>query len=255
MNKSNTKAQIIDLREIALKLLANNAVAEKITDTGLVFTAKQIAQKLPLLESLGNLPLIAFRKDERGNPSYVLPTLYSNGDNFVVCLPNLNRSIANNFEVESWQIGDISSCTLKAEGNILLKCAIACTSEILDDVRSEHDGQLEGQETETLKSFWLKQKPQIELPLRSLPIGEAFEIIASGMRSRKYSTPMIDLKDSSGSEYHNVITNSALRNLIDSGCQQFMIKEIIEVKKDKTRADKVLLTPLDGTDFSDFAIV
>jgi hypothetical protein len=30
-----------------------------------------------------------------------------------------------------------------------------------------------------------------------------------------------------------------------------MIKDIVKVKKDKTRTDKVLLAPLDGADFSD----
>ena len=255
MNTLNIETQTIDLREIALKLLANKVIADKITDIGIVFTANQLAKKIPVLEKLGSMPLISLRKDERGNPSYVLPTLYSNGDSFVVCLPNLNRSTADNFEVVSWQIGDVSSCTLKTNANILLKSAIACTKEILDDVRSEFNGQLEGEGTDTLKPLWLKEKPQIELPLRTLPVGEAFEIIDLAGRSRKYSTPMINLKDSHGSQYQNVITNSALRNLIDSGCKQFMIKEIMQITKDKTRTDKVLLTPLDGADFSDFAIV
>ena len=167
----------------------------------------------------------------------------------------LNRSVTSLLTIESWRSGDVNSCVLKAEGDIILKCAIAVTKDFLDDIRSEFNGQLEGEGTNTLKPLWLKEKPQIELPLRTLPVGEAFEIIDLAGRSRKYSTPMVNLEDSHGSQYQNVITNSALRNLIDSGCKQFMIKEIMQVTKDKTRTDKVLLTPLDGADFSDFAIV
>jgi hypothetical protein len=249
--KINTTTQPINLHEIALKLSANNAIADKISETGIVFTAKQLTPKLPQFEALGDMSLIALRKDGNGNNSYVLPTLYSDGDEFVVCLPDLNRSVTTRFKVKSWQAGDLTYSVLETNGDIILKCAIACNRQFLDDVRTEFNGQLEGQGTETLKAIWLKEKPQIELPLRTLSIGIAFEVIGTGQRSRKYSTPMVNLKDSSGNEYHNVITNSALRNLIDSGCQQFMIKEVVEMKKDKTRTDKVILTPLDGADFSD----
>lgn len=250
MNTKNTTTQTIDLHEIALKLLANDAIVSKINDVGLVFTAKQLAKKLPQLEALENIPLIALRKDSNNNNIYLLPTLYSDRDDFVVCLPDLNRSVCDRFKVESWQIGDVSNCLLSIDSDIMLKCAIACTREILDDIRSEFEGQLEGEGTDTLKTLWFKQKPQIELPLRSLPIGTAFEVISAAGRSRKYSTPMVNLKDSSRNEYHNVITNSALRNLIDSGCQEFMIKEILEIKQEKTRTEKVILTPLGGADFS-----
>ena len=69
----------INLHEIALKLLANSAIAEKITGASLVFTAKQLAAKLPVLNALGDISLISLRKDEQDKPSYVLPTLYRDG--------------------------------------------------------------------------------------------------------------------------------------------------------------------------------
>ena len=249
-----TVTQMSNLQEIALKLLANDAIANKINTTGLVFTATQLSKVLPVLKPLGEMPLISLQKDKNGNKTYLIPTLYCEGNDFVVCLPNPNRSITPLLKLKSWQVGDVSSCLLTTDDDIILKCAIACTKDFLDDVRSEFGGQLEGQGAGTLKPIWLKEKPQIELPLRTLPIGTAFEVIGTGARSRKYSTPMVNLKDSSGNEYHNVITNSALRNLIDSGCKEFMIKDIVEVQKDKTRTDKVILTPLDGADFSNLLI-
>jgi hypothetical protein len=247
---AKTSQEINDLQQIALKLLATDAIANKINSTGIVFSAAQLSKVLPVLKPLGEMPLISLQKDKNGNDTYSIPTLYGDGNDFVVCLPNLNRTLTSLLKVKSWQIGDVSGCLLTAEGDIILKCAIACTKEFLDDVGSEFNGQLEGEGTDTLNPIWLKQKPQIELPLRTLPIGEAFEVISTGVRSRKYSTPMVNLKNSSGNEYHNVITNSALRNLIDSGCKEFMIKDIVELKKDKTRTEKVILTPLDGADFS-----
>ena len=249
-----TNPPINDLQQIALKLLANKAICCKINATGLVFTATQLGKVLPVLKPLGKMPLISLIKDQNENHTYLVPTIYSASEEIVVCLPDLNRSVTSLLTIESWRSGDVNSCVLKAEGDIILKCAIAVTRDFLDDIRSEFNGQLEGEGTNTLKPLWLKEKPQIELPLRTLPVGEAFEIIDLAGRSRKYSTPMVNLKDSSGNEYHKVITNSALRNLIDSGCQEFMIKEILEVKKDKIRTEKVLLTPLDGADFSNLVI-
>lgn len=247
---AKTSTQTIDLHEIALKLQANNAIAKNINSSGVVFTAAKLSKVLPELKPLANMPLISLQKDKDGSNIYSIPTLYRDENDFVVCLPNLNRSVTPELKVKSWQVGDVSSCLLSTDDDIILKCAIACTKDFLDDVRSEFGGQLEGEGTDTLNPLWIKQKPEVELPLRTLPIGIAFEVIETGARSRKYSTPMINLKNSSGSEYHNVITNSALRNLIDSGCKEFMIKEIVEVTKDKTRTNKVILTPLDGADFS-----
>jgi len=242
---------MIELPEIALKFSSIDAITSTLSDSQLTFTAKQLLKKYPELTSLGNTPLITLKKNVDGSIKQLIPTIYNDHDELVICLPDLNRSVSNLFKIESWQIGDVSNCTLQTNDGIILKGAIACTRDILDDVRTEYDGQLEGEGTDTLKSLWIKKKPEIELPLRTLPVGMSFEVISTGTRSRKYSTLMVNLKDPSGNEYHNVITNSALRNLMDSGCKEFMIKEILPLKKDKTRSDKVIITPLDGADFSD----
>ena len=236
-----------------IKRSNHNAIASKINETGLEFTASKLSPKIPCLKSLKDLVLISLRKDKEGNNTYLLPTLFADNDDFVVCLPDLNRSVCDKFKVESWQIGEVNVSTLKIQ-DIILEGAIACTKDTLDEIRSEYDGQIEGEGTDTLNPFWLKQKPQIELPLRTLPVGEPLDLIQTDKRSRKYSTLMVNFKDKYGRIYQNVLTNAALRNLINSGCKKLMVKEIVPIKKDKIHTDKVILTPLDGADFSDFAI-
>lgn len=181
-----------------------------------------------------------------------------------ITLADINASISDAFEVIEWKAGDVNQAIIKSkEHDVTLTAAIAFTDYVIDDVRSQHGNRLEGQGLDTLDYRWLKPAPQIEIPLRNLPIGVELTIVQDNdQRTQKFNTQLIDVIDSDENLYKNVITNADLRNLIADGTKQFKINSVQPVnvenrkaksKKDKTRTIyKVLVEPIDGTDFSDF---
>jgi hypothetical protein len=260
---TKTLTKSINLQTIALKLLNNDQIVSQIPKLGMVITAQRLASKIPRLKVLGNMPLIQLKKTETGI-NHLIPTLYQHEEKCVIALADINASLTEDFEVLEWKAGDVNQAIIKTkEHDVTLTIAIAFEDYVLNDVRSQHGNRLEGQGLDTLIPFWLKPAPQIELPLRNLPIGVELTIVQDNdQRTKKYNTLVIDVIDNDKNLYKNVITNADLRNLIADGCKQFRINSIQPVnvenskaksKKDKTRTTyKVLVEPIDGTDFSDF---
>jgi hypothetical protein len=252
----------INLPKIALLLLSSDRIKEQVTELGLVFTAKQLNSKKPELKPLEDLPLIQLRKTATGN-NYRTLCLYQKEGEVVIVLPDINATIAQGFEIKEWKAGDVNQAVIVSQkDNVALNVAIAFTDYALDEIRSSYDNLLEGEGIETLKADWLRDAPEIELPLRELPIGVKLTVVGnSDRRSKKYNTLLVDIKDSDGKLYKNVLTNTDLRSLIAANCQEFKITSVIptQVKneyprsKEKTRTiHKVFLEPIDSTDFSDF---
>jgi len=260
---TKTLAKPINLQTIALKLSNNDRIVSHIPDLGMVITAQRLASKIPSLKVLGNMPLIQLKKTATGI-SHLIPTLYQHNEKCVITLADINASVSDDFEVVEWKAGDVNQAIIRSkEHDVTLTAAIAFEDYVLNDVRSQHGNRLEGQGLDTLIPFWLKPAPQIELPLRNLPVGVELTIVQDNeRRTQKFDTQLVDVIDSDEKLYKNVITNADLRNLIADGIKQFKINSVQFVnvenrkaksKKDKTRTIyKVLLEPIDGTDFSDF---
>ncbi len=252
----------INLQTISLLLLSNNSIVSQLTESGIVFTASQLVSKIPSLKALGDMPLVQLRETPTGN-KYRIPTLYQKDDRVVIVLPDINASITNDFEIEDWKAGDVNQAIITSKKcDVALNAAIAFTSYVLDDIRNEYNNQLEGEGLNTLKAEWLKPAPSIELPLRTLPVDVVLTIVGNDeRRSKKYNTQLVDIEDSNGKLYKNVITNAELRNLIADECTQFKIRSVNTVKvekpnskskKEKTRTiQKVLVEPVMSADFSD----
>ena len=258
---TKTLSKPINLQTIALKLLNNERIVSQLEKGDKVITAKDLASKIPSLSSLGNMPLIQLRSNEKEN-TYLIPSIYQKDGQCVITLPDINASITEDFEICEWQAGDVNRAIIRSKKyDVALNAAIIFTRYILETIQVEHNNRLEGVGSETLEYRWLKPAPEIELPLRSLPIDTVFTILGeSDRRSKQYNTQLLNLKDNKGKVYKNVITNADLRHLYADGCQQFKIIAVETVnvedrknKKGKIRTSyRVLLEPFDGADFSDF---
>ena len=251
----------LNLAIVAAKLLNSERIIKELQKGDKVVTAKELARKIPYLEILGDMPLIQFSSTDDGY-RYLTPSIYCKDGKPVVVLPDINATISNDFKIVSWQAGDVNNTVIKhKQHDVLLGAAISFTSQTLEMIQVDFDNRLEGQDIDTLEPRWLKPAPEIELPLRSLPINTVFSILGeSERRSKQYNTQLLNLKDDTGNVYKNVITNSDLRNLFADGCQQFKIisVETVNVENQKSKSGKirttyrVLLEPCDGADFSDF---
>ncbi len=120
--------------------------------------------------------------------------------------------------------------TLKHSSGIKLIAAIVCSSDHLNQLQIEDEKFLEGDGEPPLE--YLKAIPQPETPLHSpiLPHNEVLEVITTGRKTKLFSTPLVDLKDSTGNVYRDVITNSELQQLLlDYG--KGVKFEILEVRE------------------------
>lgn len=253
----------LNLNIVATKLLNSERIIKALQKGDKVVTAKELARKIPYLEILGDMPLIQFSATDDGY-RYLTPSIYCKDSKPVVVLPDINATVSNDFEIVSWKAGDVNNATIgHKKHDILLGAAILFTPQTLEMIQVDFDNRLEGQGIDTLEPRWLKSAPEIELPLRSLPIDTVFTILnESDRRSKQYNTQLLSLKDDKGYVYKNVITNSDLRQLFADGCQQFKIISVepvnVENQKSTTKTGKirtsyrVLLEPVGGADFSDF---
>ena len=258
-----SKEKPVNLQTIALKLLNNERILSELANGDQVIRAEQLSSKIPSLKSLGNMPLIQLRATEIGN-TYLIPTIYQKDDRCVISLPDINATISDDFVIGEWKAGDVNrAIIIDKKSEVAINAGIVFTDYAFESIQIEHGNRLEGEGIETLDHRWLKPAPEIELRLHTLPLDVVLTITGeSDRRSKKFNTLLVDIVDSDHQLYKNVITNADLRQLIADGCKQFKIKsvEIVHVKNpkaknknDKIRAThKVLIEPLDGTDFADF---
>ena len=261
----NQSAQLkpVNLSTVATKLLNSDRIVKALSQGDKIVTALELARKIPYLECLGNMPLIQLSSTDNGD-RYLVPSIYCKDDKPVIVLPDINATISNDFDLVNWQGGDVNTATIRhKDHDVLLRAAISFKPQALDMIKVDFDNRLEGEGLDSLQPQWLKLAPEIELPLRSLPINTVFTIVGeSDRRSKQYNTQLLNLEDEKGDVYKNVITNSELRNLFADGCSQFKITSVETVNvenqklkstKEKTRTiTKVLVEPIDGADFSDF---
>lgn len=261
----NKSAQLkpLNLSIVATKLLNNDRIVAALRKGDKVITALELARKIPYLECLGNMPLVQLSSTDNGD-RYLVPSVYCKDHKPVIVLPDINATVSDDFDLVSWQGGDVNTAVIKhKEHGVLLSAAISFNTQTLDMIKVDFDNLLEGQGIDSLQAHWLKPAPEIELPLRSLPINTVFTILGqSDRRSKQYNTLLLNLEDDKGNVYKNVITNSELRNLFADGEEKFKIISVetvnVEDRKSKSTKEKartitkVLVEPIDGADFSDF---
>jgi hypothetical protein len=174
---TKTLSKPINLQTIALKLLNNERIVSQLKNGDKVITALDLASKIPSLSSLGKMPLIQLRSHEKDN-TYLIPSIYQKDNRCVITLPDINASITEDFEICEWKAGDVNRAIIRSKKHdVALNAAIIFTNYVLETIQVEHDNCLEGEGTETLDSRWLKPAPEIELPLRTLPINTVFTIL------------------------------------------------------------------------------
>jgi hypothetical protein len=248
--------ELIDLQEIAQKLLNNPTIIESAKKQKTLIKASNICNKIPSLKSLGDLPLISIAMNKQGNLQALIICLYRDGQKAVFCLPDLNATVTDLLFLESFKTGKQGyAIASNRDKSIRLKTAISNSLEHLSELEFEDKLGIEG----IAKKFdisWLKERPILEIPLKSLEQNIVYSITRIGHFSKQFKTPLIDVKDESGNEFFNIITNSFLARYSDEIGKKFKITSIVEenqkVKGKTQKITKVNVLPLNGLDFSEF---
>lgn len=248
--------ELIDLQEIAQKLINNPTIIESAKKQKTLIKASNICNKIPSLKSLGDLPLISIAMNKQANLQSLIVCLYRDGQKAVFCLPDLNATVTDLLFLESFKTGKQGyAIATNRDKSIRLKIAISNSLEHLAELEFEDKLGIEGI-AEKLDISWLKERPILEIPLKSLEINKVYTVKKIGSFSKQFKTPLIDVKDESGNEFFNIITNSFLARYSDEIGKKFKIISIVEesqkVKGKTQKITKVNVLPLNGLDFSEF---
>jgi len=250
--------ELIDLSEIAQKLLNNPMIIESAKKQKILIKPSNICNDVPSLKILGDLPLISVGLNKQGNLQALTICLYRDNQKAVFCLPNLNATVTDQLILESFKTGKQGyAIATNRDKTILLKTAISNSLDHLAELEFEDQLGYEGI-AEKLDISWLKERPILEIPLKSLQINKIYTVTKIGSFSKQFKTPLIDVKDKSGNEFFNVITNSFLARYSDEIGKKFKIISIVEetqkVKGKTQKITKVNVLPLDGKDFSSVSL-
>ena len=250
--------ELIDLQKIAQKLINNEKIIESAKKQKTLIKACNLAEKIPTLKSLGDLPLISIAMNKSGNLQALTICLYRDGEKAVFCLPDLNATVTDLLILESFKTGKLGFCiATNRDKTIRLKCAIANSESHLIELEFQDESDIEGI-AKNLDISYLKERPILEIPLKSLEINKVYTATKIGSFSKQFKTPLIDLEDESGNQFFNVITNSFLARYADEIGKKFKIISIVEetqkVKGKTQKITKVNILPLDGEDFSSFSL-
>ena len=245
--------ELIDLSAIAQKLLNNPMIIESAKKQKILIKPSNICNDVPSLKILGDLPLISVGLNKQGNLQALTICLYRDNQKAVFCLPNLNATVTDQLILESFKTGKQGyAIATNRDKTILLKTAISNSLDHLAELEFEDQLGYEGI-AEKLDISWLKERPILEIPLKSLQINKVYTVTKIGSFSKQFKTPLIDVKDKSGNEFFNVITNSFLARYSDEIGKKFKIISIVEetqkVKGKTQKITKVNVLPLDGKDF------
>lgn len=249
--------ELIDLQEIAQKLINNPTIIESAKKQKTLIKASNISNKISSLKSLGDLPLISIGLNKQGNLQALIICLYRDNQKLVFCLPDLNATVTDELILESFKTGKtgFAIATNKAK-TIRLKCAISNSLEHLSELEFEDRLGIEGT-VENLDVSYLKERPILEISLKSLEINKVYTVTKIGSFSKQFKTPLIDVENESGNQFFNVISNSFLARYAEIG-KKFKIVSIVEetqkVKGKTQKITKVNILPLDGKDFSSFSL-
>ena len=245
-------------RNISLKSKKLHELCSKQAPRPLTILARNLAKQKPEFKKLPS-DLVVFQMLKRNDDTYKVTTLcvYQRNGKAIVAAPNLD--ILEGFEILKYKTGVNGRVVLKYN-NLEAIASIACSPEYLNELQIEelNDG-IEGEGSPPVK--YLKEIPQPETPLYSpiLPHNEALEVISTGKVTREFSTPMVDLKDTSGNIYRNVITNEQLRELVAIYGNN-VVFEIIQVseyqkqKEDSKLYKRVDILRVGSDDFSDLEL-
>ena len=250
--------ELIDLSAIAQKLLNNPMIIESAKKQKILIKPSNICNDFPSLKILGDLPLISVGLNKQGNLQALTICLYRDNQKAVFCLPNLNATVTDQLILESFKTGKQGyAIATNRDKSIRLKTAISNSLEHLAELEFEDKLGIEGI-AEKLDISWLKERPILEIPLKSLQINKVYTVTKIGSFSKQFKTPLIDVKDKSGNEFFNVITNSFLARYSDEIGKKFKIISIVEetqkVKGKTQKITKVNVLPLDGKDFSSVSL-
>lgn len=232
---------LIDLVKFSTSILDNPTIQTKLSENiPIILTGKNLLGKLPDLKPLENLPLIQVKNSKNGLPIVLLPTIYLDDKNLVICLPDLTASITDKLKIQSLNITENDSYTIVTdiEENVFLKVNLGLNSVAVSQcLLNESIGLIEYSNFLLDEySYLFKTRPNIELSLSLLDKNTDYEILSIGEKtSKKHDTVLMSVKNlKTGKVFENVLTNTDInRNgSIKSVFQIINSQEFKTIKKD-----------------------
>lgn len=212
-----TSTKIINLIEIGNQLsLTAKGLQKKVDDANepLHIAATTLVAKLPELKIISDKYVLRLRKTEDGYKADA-PSVWLN-DNGEAILCYTDFAPMEDFTAIKYKSGVGGWVDVKHKSGLILKISITVSDEHLEDLEANESDGYEG-EGLPLPGY-LKLIPQPETPLydSKLPHNVEFTIISNGKFSRKYQTPLVTIKSTTGEVFKDVICNTALNRIYET---------------------------------------
>lgn len=221
--------------------------------------AKSLKQKIKALNQLPD-DLVLFSMYVKNDESIGIYTLslYQLNGQIVIVTPDLN--ILEDFKIVDWQSGIGAKATVEHKSGSQIIINLANDPNYLDHLTANEEEGHQGEGNPPIE--YLKEIPQPETPLHSsiIPRNTPLKVIANGKHTRQFNTPMVDLEDTNGEIYKNVIANHDLNRLVlDYGIGvKFEIVKVSQFTKkvdDSKRYQKVEILRIDKSlDLADLSL-
>lgn len=230
-------------------------------------TAAALAGKIPALAPLGDIVLFRLRLARTGLIECDTVGIWVGDDGAVgVYSPDL-RSIPG-AEIQTWN-GTIKGIAIVAINGIALETGFNPSDDALGIVTEKglEAPELSGEGTPPANLVAPIPQPEIPLHSEEIQTGKSYEIVAMGKHSKKFQTPMLDVKNlETGEILSNVICNSELEKIASSygiGAKFQIVGKAPRVNREGLPLDTegkvnrakpayiVKIADLQGPDFSD----
>ena len=220
--------QTLSLLEIGQTIINNEKIQEKELKSPLILFSKHIKELKGLLPD--NVPIFKVYRDKNGLLGYLTIGIYQEENNPIVVLPNQNADTTDLFSIELFKVqnGFITGIITHNGINLIIPTPLSDRGKLYVIDNPNHEVLVED-----FDYLLLKDRPNLEIPLRNLEIGKVYEIIGTGKKSKQYNTSLIDLKSEDEEVIKNVICNSflSLFSANTDNSRKFTITEINEVKR------------------------
>jgi len=270
---SNSPSTPVSLVTIANQLATTaKGLHEKIraTKRAQTLTAAALAGKIPALAPLGDTILFRLRLSRAGLIECDTIGIWAGEDGAVgVYGPDL-RPIPG-AEIQTWN-ATIKGQSIIVINGVALETGFNPSDTALDIVAGSglEAPELSGEGTPPANLVAPIPQPEIPIHSEEIEIGKSYQIVAMGKLSKKFETPMVDVKNlETGEILSNLICNSELEKIASTygiGAKFQIVGKAARVNKEGLPIDTegkvnrakpayiVKIADLQGVDFSDMDI-
>jgi hypothetical protein len=213
----STTSKTINLIEIANQIaLTAKGLQKKVSETEqpLNVSASLLVGKIPELKAITNKNIVRLSKTLDGCTGSTCNTWVNDEGEVIFCYTDLQPM--EGFTPIRHKPGIGGWVDLQHESGFIIKINISVSESFLEELEISEDEPTEKNGSPLPSQLKLIPQPETPLHDNKLPQGVEFEIISNGKYSRKFNTPLVNIRSENGEVFNDVICNYALQKIYET---------------------------------------